>query len=145
MSRIARTAERGLSDNPNKLTRPEEFRAALVAECRVSSRNFLVRALANSRSAARLGLIVSRKAAPRSVDRNRGKRLTREAFRAARANLPAVDIVFQQKNNLRNMSNPLIRRELDRLLCEVAGRFGNRSDAATSATSVLTNSRSPQN
>jgi len=141
----ATTAERGPTDNPNKLTRPDEFRAALAAECRVSSQNFLVRALANSGPAARLGLIVSRKAAPRSVDRNRGKRLTREAFRAARADLPAVDIVFQQKNNLRKMSNPLIRCELDRLLCDVAARFGVRSDTTPSALSILKNSRSSQN
>ena len=139
MARIEGTAGRGSTDNPNKLTRPDEFRAALAAECRVSSRNFLVRALANSRSVARLGLIASRKAAPRSVDRNRGKRLAREAFRAARADLPAVDIVFQQKNNLRKMSNPLIRSELDRLLRDVAARFG------TLASVVPKNSSSPRN
>lgn len=124
MARPEGTAARASADNPNKLTKPEEFRAALAAEYRVSSRNFLVRALANSRSSARLGLIASRKSAPRSVDRNRGKRLAREAFRAARPDLPAVDIVFQLKNNLRKMSNPLIRIELDRLLREVASRFG---------------------
>lgn len=138
MARLEGTAERGSTDNPNKLTRPDEYRAALAAECRMSSRNFLVRALVNSRPAARLGLIASRKAAPRSVDRNRGKRLTREAFRAARPDLPAVDIVFQQKNNLRKMSNPLIRSELDRLLHDVAARFGSV------ASVIPINSTSPQ-
>lgn len=124
MARVGGTREGGSTANPDKLTKPEEFRAALAAPCRISSRNFLVRALANSLTLARLGLVASRKAAPRSVDRNRGKRLAREAFRAARAGLPAVDIVFQQKNNLRKSSNPVIRSELDQLLRDVAARFG---------------------
>jgi ribonuclease P protein component len=118
----------GLPGKPHKLSRPEEYKAVLVAPCRLSGKNFLVRALPNSWRAARLGLIASRKAAPRAVDRNRCKRLAREAFRAARAMLPAVDIVFQQKNDLRKEGNPAIRRELDRLLHDVAVRFGGDSD-----------------
>ena len=117
-------AKRASAGKPSKLSRAEEYRAALAADCRLSGKNFLARALPNSWTSARLGLIASRKAAPRSVDRNRGKRLAREAFRAARAQLPAVDIVVQQKNDLRKCGNPVIRRELDRLLIEIAVRFG---------------------
>lgn len=110
---------------PNKLSRPEEYRAALAAPCRLSGKNFVVRALINTWPAARLGLISSRKAAPRAVDRNRCKRLAREAFRSVKAKLPAVDVVFQQKNDLRKYGNLAIRRELDRLLRDVAARFGS--------------------
>lgn len=66
--------------------------------------------------AARLGLIASRKTARRAVDRNRAKRLAREAFRAARANLPAADVVLQLRNDLRGMGNAAVRAELDALL-----------------------------
>jgi ribonuclease P protein component len=59
------------------------------------------------------------------VDRNRCKRLAREAFRAARARLPTADIVFQQKNDLRKHANATIRKELDQLLQDVMSRFGN--------------------
>ncbi|MEQ1775443.1 MAG: ribonuclease P protein component [Burkholderiales bacterium] len=119
-----RPAKQDQLGKPNKLSRPEEYRAALGASCRLSGANFLVRALPNGWPAARLGLISSRKAAPRAVDRNRCKRLAREAFRAVRAQLPMADIVFQQKNDLRKHANAAIRKELDQLLRDVAARFG---------------------
>jgi ribonuclease P protein component len=110
-----------------KLTHATEFRATLAAECRLSGKSFLLRAGANTLPGARLGLIASRKAARRAVDRNRGKRLAREAFRAAHSvhpGLPAVDVVLQLKNDLRKTGNRDLRKELDRLLREVAARFG---------------------
>lgn len=136
-----------------KLTHATEFRAALAAECRLSGRNFLLRAIANSLPRARLGLIASRKAARRAVDRNRGKRQAREAFRAAcrgsgapsvpgapgatgesavidlAPGLPAVDVVLQLKNDLRETSNADLRKELDRLLRDMAARYGSHDKA----------------
>lgn len=108
-----------------KLTRAAEYRAALGAECRLSGKSYFLRARSNTLSGARLGLIASRKAARRAVDRNRGKRLAREAFRAVRLRLPAVDVVLQLKNDLRKFDNIEIRKELDRLLLDVGARFGN--------------------
>ncbi len=128
-------AEQRRLGNAGKLTQPDEFRAALAAECRLSGKNFLMRALPNARTTARLGLIASRTAAPRAVDRNRGKRLAREAFRAALIQLPAVDIVVQQKNDLRQSGNPAIRRELDGLLRKVTARFGEEHGASAIASS----------
>lgn len=110
--------------NPGKLTHATEFRAVLAAEFRLTGKCFVARALPNTYAGARLGLVVSRKAAPRAMDRNRGKRLVRAAFRMARSRLPSVDIVFQQKNNLRNMNNPAIRSDIEQLLRTVVRRFG---------------------
>jgi ribonuclease P protein component len=76
-----------------------------------------------------LGLIASRKAARRAVDRNRAKRLARAVFREARAALPPVDFVLQLRNNLRQTGNPEIREELARLLRDGAARFGTAPTA----------------
>ena len=110
--------------HPRKLTRAAEYRAMLTAQSRVSGASFWLRASSNQLPQARLGLVASRKAARRAVDRNRGKRLAREAFQALAAQLPAVDLVVQLKNDLRNAGNGELRKELDRLLRETARRFG---------------------
>ncbi|MFW5723284.1 MAG: ribonuclease P protein component [Halochromatium sp.] len=43
--------------------------------------------------AARLGLAISKRSVPRAVARNRIKRVIRDSFRHARAELPCVDLV----------------------------------------------------
>ncbi len=44
---------------------------------------------------ARLGLIVGKRAVAKAHQRNRLKRVAREAFRLKRSELPALDIVLQ--------------------------------------------------
>lgn len=78
----------------------------------VSSRLYVIRARPNDLSQARLGLIASRKALPRAVDRNRGKRLVREVFRQAQQDLTAMDIVVQLRAELVRRDNAAARRDL---------------------------------
>jgi ribonuclease P protein component len=117
-----------------KLTRADEFRRVLAAPLRLSKRGFVLRADSNVLAGARLGLITSRKAARRAVDRNRAKRLAREAFRAMRERMPAVDVVLQLKNDLRDRDNAGVRAELDTLLRDMSMRF-SRSSARRGSTS----------
>lgn len=119
-----RAPKRERSKHPRKLTHADEFRAVLAGACRLSGKCFLLRADSNDLGGARLGLIASRKAAKRAVDRNRAKRLAREAFRAMNERLPAVDVVLQLKNDLRGVDNAFIRKELNRLIRDTAARFG---------------------
>jgi ribonuclease P protein component len=82
----------------------------------------VLRARPNELTHARLGIIAGRKAAARAVDRNRGKRLIREAFRAAAADLGPVDVAVQLKNDLRRESGADLRAELQALLEKLARR-----------------------
>jgi len=94
----------------------------LAAPFRRSGLGFVLKASTNQLTGARLGLIAGRRAARRSVDRNRAKRLAREAFRAVRDKLPALDLVLQLRNDLRRRGSAEVRGELDKLLRDVAAR-----------------------
>ncbi len=67
---------------------------------------------------ARMGLVVGRRALPRAHERNRAKRVLREAFRRRRAALPAMDIVVQVTGDA---SNEAYRASLEVLLSRMAG------------------------
>lgn len=72
----------------------------------------MVRAKPNQLSSPRLGIIAAKKALPRAVDRNRGKRLAREIFRQAAPRLGAFDVVIQLRRGLLSCDNAAARREL---------------------------------
>jgi len=95
----------------------------LAGAYRLPGQAFLLRAEANGLTGARLGLIAGRKVARRAVDRNRAKRLAREAFRVTRSRLPGVDVVLQLRGDLRKLGNRQVRSELDRLLSGLAARY----------------------
>ena len=71
---------------------------------------------------ARVGLAISRKAAPRAVDRNRVKRLIREEFRHNRHRLPAVDLVFYGQPGLATMETAQLRKALAEIWLKVIER-----------------------
>ena len=97
-----------------------DFEAVLRSGCRFASRHFVLRAQANGYTHARLGIIAGRKAAARAVDRNRGKRLVREAFRTALSSLGPYDVTIQLRSDLRGELNGAVREELRKLLESVA-------------------------
>ena len=60
----------------------------------------------------RLGLAISRRCAPRAVDRNRIKRIVRESFRHQVPELPAVDVVVLCTRESRQASTDRLRQTL---------------------------------
>ena len=64
----------------------------------------------------RLGLAIAKRLMPRAVDRNRTKRLVREAFRLKQSALPARDYVVFARQNLRDETSKQIRHSLDELM-----------------------------
>ncbi|MCC5862522.1 MAG: ribonuclease P protein component [Gammaproteobacteria bacterium] len=89
---------------------------------RFGRQHITVLARANTVGFARLGMAVSRKSARRAVDRNRIKRLVRESFRHAQAELPAVDIVVLTRPGITGHQDLELRRALDALWVETNRR-----------------------
>jgi ribonuclease P protein component len=71
---------------------------------------------------ARLGLTVGKRVDARSVGRNRIRRVLRETFRLARADLPAGDYVVMAKPEAKALSNAALRAEFADLLRRAARR-----------------------
>ena len=87
-------------------------------------RYFRLYARRNGLPQARIGIIASRRAAPRAVDRNRMKRLVREVFRTLAARPTGVDIVVELRRCPPRGGNATARAEIARLLADLAAAPG---------------------
>ena len=103
-------------ERPGRLTKPAQFEAVLAGGRSKGGRSFLVRALPNTENGSRLGLIVGKKAAPRSVDRNRVKRLVRIIHGQLANELGNLDVVVQLRGSPRNRDNAALFKELEELM-----------------------------
>ena len=66
----------------------------------------------------RAGVIVSKRTFRRAVDRNRAKRLMREAFRLCRHRLaPGVDVILIARAGIAGKKCPDVMRDLERVCC----------------------------
>jgi len=79
---------------------------------RVSDACFTVLARKNQLAFARLGFAVAKKKVKRAVDRNRIKRVIREAFRLQHGDLGGFDLVIIAKMNVANKTNAQITRSI---------------------------------
>ena len=98
-----------------RLLKPVEFQHTFVAGKRHRSRIFTVTASANDLEHPRLGLAISRRYAPRAVDRNRIKRVVRENFRSNATTMGPVDIIVQATAMACTESNNSLSRKLNNL------------------------------
>jgi ribonuclease P protein component len=103
-----------------RLLKPDEFDAVFQRGRRVQGKLLNAIACTGGARQARLGLTVSRKTAPRAVDRNRIKRQVRESFRLQRAQLPPLDIVISARPGSATANNLELRAALEKLWIQLS-------------------------
>ena len=99
-----------------RIRRAADFAALRTVSGRLGGRCFLLRFGNNEAGTARLGLAISKRCSKRAVDRNRIKRLAREAFRRVREDLPPVDILVMARDTAVKETGANLLAELDTLL-----------------------------
>jgi ribonuclease P protein component len=97
-----------------RLLTASEFKAVFDgARYKATHRSLLLLAVPSATQQARLGLVVAKKHARLSVQRNRLKRLLRENFRHSQQELHGLDIVALVKPGLWQMENKAIRTVIE--------------------------------
>lgn len=103
-----------------RLRNSADFRAVYNKGSRFEGRLVSVFVLPNGLNQHRLGITASRKMSRRAVDRNRAKRLIREAFRLNEAELNALKDRYDWVFNARR---PIIEKKIDDVVKELLLAF----------------------
>ena len=100
------------------LIRPE-YQAVFQQAKRHADDNILLLFKANQEGFARLGLCFTRKRVRNASSRNTLKRLSRETFRLAQLNLPAIDVIVLARNKIDRVDKTMVRTCLEKLWLEL--------------------------
>lgn len=103
-----------------RLLAKADFDALFRAGQSVGSNFFRALVLPSKTTHVRLGITVPKRIVVYAHDRNRIKRLLREAFRMRRSELPMIDLVILARNGILSASDEMLRNDINKLFNRVA-------------------------
>lgn len=96
-----------------RLLKKEDYDRVFQQAKKIASSDFTFLYRENQIGYARVGLALSKKVIAKAHDRNRIKRIIREAFRL-KTDLPAVDIIVLAKPAIKHVSHSMLIANLER-------------------------------
>ena len=111
-----------------KLIKTDEYSSVFNFRKRISAKFLVVHYQPNTFKRARLGLVVGKKIAKLSVDRNYMRRVLREFFRIQQHAINHVDLVIRVQKKFENEDFIQIKQEFDMLIAKLNQRTQQLSD-----------------
>ncbi len=99
----------------DRLQNASQFTRIFDQATKSSSEFFTILSRENNVAHPRLGIVIAKRRAKRSVDRNIIKRIIRESFRLNKATLPARDFIVILKRPIKVIKRPNLRLQMETL------------------------------
>jgi ribonuclease P protein component len=99
----------------DRLLNASQFTRVFNQATKSSSEFFTILSRENTEDQPRLGIVVAKRRAKRSVDRNIIKRIIRESFRLNKAALPKNDFIVILKRPIKTIKRANLRQQMETL------------------------------
>lgn len=109
-----------------KIKKTDDFSSVFNFRKRISGQFLVIHYMPNTLEHARVGLIVGKKTARRSVDRNYMKRVLRELFRHEQSALGGVDILVRPQKPYTHENFVQIKAEFLQLINKLCERTNSK-------------------
>lgn len=114
----------------SRLLGPADFKPVFDgADIKVSNRHFLILAKSNGGHNPRLGLVIAKKNVAHAVQRNRLKRIIRNAFRHNRDLLGDLDLVVLARSKAGALGNEVVGQQIVELMRDISRKLATSSTA----------------
>jgi len=117
-----------------RLIKTDDFSSVFNFRKRISGHYIAIHYQYNQHLHARLGLIVAKKIAKLSVDRNYMKRVIKECFRLNQHQLPHLDLVIRAQRKFGNQDYKQLVLELSDLFASLNRRLKDQAKAQLGAS-----------
>lgn len=105
-----------------RLLQSAQFDRVFAQPSKINASKLTVLARGNDLPHPRLGLIISKRSIRAAVERNRIKRLIREAFRHLQDRLGGVDVIVMSRAGLAEYDNAALSERFSKSLMNAAGQ-----------------------